>query len=309
MKAGRYLKNREIRPFFNDGKERVFDSSALGCKQVHSGVRSGTIVAVRSGTNRDFLLALPGTEQWLAANLGFGEKTNHAAALPAEVLKLSIPPPIRLRQFICVGMNYRDHARESKMEFPVRSLLIAKASNAVNGRNQVVHVPHSSQQLDFELQLTVVIGNTCRSVQAANAMSYVAGFTCTNDISARDFHFTEGQRFRGKSCDALAHLGPWLVTRANIPDHRALGIRCQLNGQVIPDSTTETLFDIPALVEFISASITLGPGDVNATGTPPSVGFPRKPPLYLRDGGRVEVKIKNVEVLCNKTWRHGRAHD
>lgn len=306
--ARRYLNSREIRPFLIDWKQRVFDSIALDCKQVHDGARTRAIAAAGSGTNRDFLLALWGTEECLTANLGFGGKINHAAALAVEVLKLPIPHPIRLRQFICIGMNYRDHARELKMEFSVRPMLLAKASNAVNGRNQVVHVPHSCERLDFEVQLTVVIGNTCRSVQPANPMSRVAGFTCTNDISARDFQFTDGQWFRGKSCDGLVHLGPWLVTRANIPDHRALGIRCQLNGQVIQDST-ETLFDIPPLVDFISEFLTLEPGDVNATGISPSVGFPRKPPLYLRDGDRVEVEIKDVGVLCNKTGRHGRLHD
>jgi 2-keto-4-pentenoate hydratase/2-oxohepta-3-ene-1,7-dioic acid hydratase in catechol pathway len=299
-----------MRPLFIHWKERAFDSSALDYKQVHAEVRTGAMAAMRSGTNRDLLLALSGTGEWLVANLGFGEKTNHAAGLQAQILKLPIPPPIRRRQFICVRMNYRDHRRESKVKFPVRPVLLAKASNAVNEQKQLVDVPHSCQQLDFEMQLTVMVANTCGSVQAANALSCVAGFTCTNDISARDFQFTDGQWFRGKSCDGLSPLGgPWAVTRANISEQRALGIRCQINGQVMQDLTTENLFDTPALVEFISAFITLEPGDVNATCTPLSARFRRKPALYLRSGDRVEVEIKDVGVSCNKTRRHGRVHD
>lgn len=310
MKAGRYFNGSEIRPLLVDSKERILDWSAFDNRQASREVRTAAMAAVWSGSDMDFLTALPRIEEWLAANPGFGEKIHHSAVLPAEILKLPMPPPVRPRKLICVGLNYRDHARESKMELPSRPLLFAKTSNAVNGHNHVVHVPRCCEQLDFEAELAVVIGKTCRSVRAANAMSCVAGFTCTNDISARDFQFTDGQWFRGKSCDGFAPLGPCLVTRAAVPDHRALSVRCRLNGQVMQDSTTENLvFDVPALVEFISGFITLEPGDVIATGTPPGVGFARKPPLYLRDGDRVEVEIENVGLLCNKIQRDGAPHD
>lgn len=310
MKAGRYLRGSEIRPFFIDSEARALDWSALDCRRVPGEVRNPAMAAVRSGADRDLLLALPRIEEWLAANPSFSHESDHAALLPAEILRLPVPPPIRPQKFICVGLNYRDHARESKMELPVRPLLFAKTPNAVNGHNHAIRIPHFCGQLDFEAELAVVIGSTCQFVSAANAMSYVAGFTCANDISARDFQFADGQWFRGKSCDGFAPIGPWLVTPAEVSNHRSLRIRCRLNDRVMQDSTTENLvFDVPALVEFISTFMTLEPGDVIATGTPPGVGFARKPPVYLQDGDRVEIEIEKVGVLCNKIQRGGRSHD
>jgi 2-keto-4-pentenoate hydratase/2-oxohepta-3-ene-1,7-dioic acid hydratase in catechol pathway len=304
MKVGRYFRGRETRPFFLDAKSRILDWSALDCKQVAARVRGRAQVALRSATDADFLSALPEIEEWLADNPGCLLETNHASELPAETLNRPMPPPVRPRNLICVGLNYRDHASESKMDLPVHPLLFSKTCNAIGGHNHIICIPDSCQELDFEAELAVVMGSTCRSVRAADAMSFVAGFTCINDISARDFQFSDGQWFRGKSCDGFAPLGPWLVTRDEIPDHRSLHIRCLLNGQVMQDSTTGNLvFDVPALIEFISTFITLEPGDVIATGTPPGVGFARKPPVYLRHGDRVEVEIERVGLLGNAVRR------
>ena len=310
MKAGRYFRGNEIRPFFLDSGVRIFDWSAFNSTRVAGRVRDRASAALHSGTDSDFLAALQEIEPWLAENPDFFRETSQAAELPATVLEQPLPPPVRPRKLICVGLNYRDHAMEAKMELPIRPLLFAKTSNAVNGHNHAIPIPDNCVQLDYEAELAVVMGGTCRSVRAADAMTFVAGYTCANDISARDFQFADGQWFRGKSCDGFAPIGPWLVTPAEIPDHRSLRIRCLLNGEVMQDSTTANLvFDVPSLIEFISSFITLEAGDVIATGTPPGVGFARKPPVFLRDGDRVEIEIEKVGILRNKVISRGESND
>jgi 2-keto-4-pentenoate hydratase/2-oxohepta-3-ene-1,7-dioic acid hydratase in catechol pathway len=306
MKAGRYFRGSEIRPFFLDSTARIFDWSVLDCSDVPDQVRRALMAALRSGSDEDFLSAVPEIEEWIAVNPKFLQESVTVLDLPVEVTQVPLPPPVRPRNFVCVGLNYRDHARESEMKIPLQPLLFAKTSNAITGHNCKIDIPPQSEQLDFEAELAVIIGRTCRSVRAADVMQYVAGYTCVNDVSARDFQFTDGQWFRGKSCDGFAPLGPWLATKGDVPDHRVLRIQCRLNNQLMQDSTTQNLiFDIPVLIEFISTFITLEPGDVIATGTPPGVGFARKPPIYLKDGDRIEVDIENVGLLCNTVRRNG----
>jgi 2-keto-4-pentenoate hydratase/2-oxohepta-3-ene-1,7-dioic acid hydratase in catechol pathway len=158
--------------------------------------------------------------------------------------------------------------------------------------------------VDYEAELAVVIGRRCKSVSAADAMEQVFGYTNFNDISARDFQFADGQWQRGKSCDTFAPMGPFIATRDEIADPHGLPIRFRLNGETLQDSnTSQLIFKVPELIEFISQSIALEPGDVIATGTPPGVGFARKPPIFMKEGDIAEVEIDGLGVLSNPVQR------
>ena len=161
-------------------------------------------------------------------------------------------------------------------------------------------LPVGSEQVDFEAELAVVIGRRAKNVDLANAIDHVYGYTNFNDVSARDMQFADGQWQRGKSCDTFAPFGEFVVTKDEIPDPHSLRIRFRLNGDTMQDSNTNQLiFKIPELVEYLSRSITLEPGDVIATGTPPGVGFARKPPVFLKDGDVCEVEIEGLGILIN----------
>lgn len=203
-------------------------------------------------------------------------------------------------KIICVGLNYHDHAVESNMPVPTSPILFSKYSSCAIGNGDTVLIPPGSTQTDYEAELAVVIGRTARHVQASEALRYVMGYTCMNDVSARDFQFADGQWQRGKACDTFAPMGPWIVTPDEIPDPHALRIQMRLNGKTMQDSTTaQLIFKIPELIAFISTFVTLEPGDVIATGTPPGVGFAHKPPVYLAPGDQMEVEIESIGILRN----------
>lgn len=236
---------------------------------------------------------------------GFVEKAQTAAKkndLPvvsrAEI-EICAPVP-RPGKIICVGLNYRDHALESGAPIPVSPIIFSKFSTCAVGANQPVILPKGSTQVDYEAELAVVIGRAAKNVSSADAMKYVFGYTNFNDVSARDFQFADGQWQRGKSCDTFAPMGEFVVTADEIPDPHNLRIRFRLNGETLQDSNTDQLiFKIPEIIEFLSASVTLEPGDVIATGTPPGVGFARKPPVFLKEGDMAEVEIEGLGVLSN----------
>jgi 2,4-diketo-3-deoxy-L-fuconate hydrolase len=213
-----------------------------------------------------------------------------------------VPRPGKL---ICIGLNYRDHAAESKMPIPERPVVFSKFSTAVIAPGEPVVLPATSSQVDYEAELAVVIGRRAKNVAADRAYDYVLGYTAFNDVSARDFQFADGQWQRGKSCDTFAPMGQTIVTTDTIPDPHRLSIRLLLNGETMQDSNTDQLiFGVPELIEFISQSITLEPGDVIATGTPPGVGFARKPPVFLQPGDEMEVKIEGIGGLNNPVIGH-----
>lgn len=208
-----------------------------------------------------------------------------------------VPRPGKL---ICIGLNYRDHAGESNMAIPERPVVFSKFSTSVIAAGEPVVLPGSSTQVDYEAELAVVIGRRARHVSAERALDYVLGYTCFNDVSARDFQFADGQWQRGKSCDTFAPMGPSIMTTDVVPNPHALSIKLVLNGQTMQDSNTDQfIFNIPELIEFLSQTITLEPGDVIATGTPPGVGFARKPPVFLQPGDKMEVVIDRVGRLGN----------
>ncbi|HWR16897.1 MAG TPA: fumarylacetoacetate hydrolase family protein [Terriglobales bacterium] len=299
VRVGRYFQKGSIRPFVASASQGIFDWLIFDRSETPSKIRSAVKRSIHSGLDSDFCAAASILETFLEGSPSFlVDVQDHR--LPADLLQSPLPSPVQPRTFICVGLNYSDHARESNMELPSRPLLFAKSANAVAGHNSEVSIPPSCDQPDFEAELAVVIGKRCRHVREHDAMNYVLGYTCANDISARNFQFADGQWYRGKSCDGFGPLGPWIVTKTEIPDHRNLNIRGRLNGEVMQNSSTRNLiFAVPELIEFISSSITLEPGDVIATGTPPGVGFARKPPIYLKDGDTFEVEIEGIGNLSN----------
>ena len=186
------------------------------------------------------------------------------------------------------------------MAIPKQPVVFSKFSTAVIAPGEPVVLPATSEQVDYEAELAVVIGRRAKNVSAELALDHVLGYTCFNDVSARDFQFADGQWQRGKSCDTFAPMGPTIVTADEVADPHHLSIKLILNGQAMQDSNTDRfIFGIPELIEFLSQTITLEPGDVIATGTPPGVGFARKPPVFLKPGDKMEVVIEKVGTLGN----------
>ncbi|MAE76568.1 MAG: hypothetical protein CMJ85_06845 [Planctomycetes bacterium] len=220
--------------------------------------------------------------------------------LDLDRVELLCPIAPRPSKVICIGLNYKDHAEESGMDLPERPLLFSKFPSSIAGPGSDVRVPKGCQELDYEAEFGVVVGRRASRVAVADAMDHVLGYTCCNDISARDFQFADGQWQRGKSCDTFAPIGPWIVTKDEIDDPHSLRIAFRLNGETLQDSSTDQMiFGVPELLSYISQTITLEPGDVISTGTPPGVGFSRNPPIYLKDGDAMEVDIDGIGVLHN----------
>ena len=216
-----------------------------------------------------------------------------------------LSPVISPQKVIAVGLNYADHARESGLEPPKAPVIFLKTTNSIIGPDEaIVSDPALSEQVDYEVELAIVIGRRARNVPLADAFDYVLGYTLCNDVSARDAQFADGQWSRAKSFDTFCPLGPWIVTTDEIADIQDVGIRARVNGQTVQDGTTkEMIFGVAEVVSYLSRCMTLEPGDVIATGTPPGVGFARKPPLFLKDGDVVEIEVDGIGVLRNPVTR------
>lgn len=225
--------------------------------------------------------------------------SNELPLIDIEDVQLAAPVP-KPGKIICIGLNYRNHAIESGMEIPKSPIIFSKFGTSVAAHNEPISIPAGSVQTDYEAELAVVIGRRAKDVSIDDAMDHIFGYTNFNDVSARDFQFADGQWQRGKSCDRFAPFGPYVATKDEVADPHDLRIRFRLNGETMQDSSTsELIFRIPELIEFLSRSITLEPGDLIATGTPPGVGFARKPPVYLKDGDVCEVEVEGLGVLVN----------
>jgi 2-keto-4-pentenoate hydratase/2-oxohepta-3-ene-1,7-dioic acid hydratase in catechol pathway len=212
--------------------------------------------------------------------------------------------PLEPRDILCIGLNYRKHAEEGGRDAPDTPVLFLKNSGAVQNPGDPIVLPRvlASDSVDYECELAVVIGRTCHNVKRADALSHVLGYTCGNDVSARDWQRNGGggQWCRGKTFATFCPLGPAIVTTDEIPDPNALTIRTLLNGEVMQDWTTsDMIFDVPTLIEFLSASTVLRPGTVILTGTPHGVGFARTPPVFLTAGDSVTVEIEKIGSLTN----------
>lgn len=219
-------------------------------------------------------------------------------SIPASEATLLAPVP-RPGKIICVGLNYHDHAEEQDEEVPERPLLFGKAGTSVtNPGDPIVH-PAELAEVDYEVELGVVIGRTAKDVSAEHARNYIAGYTAINDVSGRDAQFEDEQFFRGKSYDTFAPMGPTIVPDDRL-DPSNLDVACRVNGDTKQSSNTEEfIFDVPEVVEYISGITTLRPGDVISTGTPGGVGIFRDPPELLEPGDTVDVEIEGIGTLTN----------
>ncbi len=209
---------------------------------------------------------------------------------------LADPPKI-----ICIGLNYLDHAKESgQFEVPTEPVFFNKFNTSIVGPGAAVELPRVSREVDYEAELALVIGKRGKRIPEAEALDYVFGYTAFNDISARDLQFRGGQWIKGKALDTFAPTGPHLVTVDEIGDPHTLRIQMELNGRIMQDSSTANLiFRIPYLISFLSELFTLEVGDIIATGTPPGVGFARKPPVFLKNGDQMTVTIDKIGSLTN----------
>jgi 2-keto-4-pentenoate hydratase/2-oxohepta-3-ene-1,7-dioic acid hydratase in catechol pathway len=205
-------------------------------------------------------------------------------------------------KIIGIGLNYLDHIKESKGKMPKNPIIFAKFSNTLLGDGEdIIWSPDVTNKVDFEAELAVIIGRKTYRVSVDNAFESVFGYCCSNDVSARDLQFGDGQWVRGKSLNGFCPLGPWIVTRDEIPDPHALTIRSYLNGELMQDSNTGMMiFKIPDLIEFISRHITLDPGDVILTGTPHGVGTFRDPSIYMKNGDEIVIEIEKIGRLKNR---------
>ena len=217
--------------------------------------------------------------------------------LPAVAEGVRLGPCVgRIGRFICIGLNYADHAAESGLPVPEKPIIFGKLC-AATGPNDQITIPKNSVKTDWEVELGVVIGDTAAHVSEANALNHVAGYCVTNDVSERQFQLEEGgQWVKGKSCDSFAPIGPWLVTRDEVPDPQNLSMWLEVNGARKQDGSTKTMvFGVAALVSHLSRFITLRAGDVISTGTPPGVGMGQKPdPQYLKPGDVVRLGIERL---------------
>lgn len=235
---------------------------------------------------------------------GWLEKVKTVEA-PGEEMDVRIGSPVsRPGKIVCLGKNYAEHAQETGLDVPPRPLLFCKTPNTLNGPFDPIRLPKSSTQIDWEVELAVVIGKAGRGIQRENAFDYVAGVSVFNDVSGRDVQFADGQWFRGKSFDTFAPMGPALVTLDEIggPDAlESLQLTTRVNGQIMQDGNTrDMIFKIPEILADISMDMTLVPGDIIATGTPAGVGFFRDPPIVLKAGDVVTCSVENVGTIENR---------
>lgn len=233
----------------------------------------------------------------LARRAVAGTPAQRWLSLHGTQLVAPVPDPGKI---ICIGLNYRDHAAEAGLAIPAEPVVFAKLGNTVNGPYSPVPLPRASEQIDYEAELGVVVGRTCRAVKEAEALGYVAGYLAVNDVSARDVQSRNGQWVLGKSPDGFAPMGPALVTADEVGDPQQLDLRTRVGDEVLQSSNTrEMIFPVAALISFLSEFVTLEPGDVIATGTPAGVGGAHTPPRWLRAGETVRVEIPRLGALAN----------
>ena len=252
----------------------------------------------------DFLQA--GHTSWDVASetlAWLGDRELPEVTFALDQVKLLAPIP-RPGKVMAIGLNYRDHAQETGAAIPTKPILFTKFSTSVIGPYDTIHVhPDQTQRVDYEAELGVVIGKTAYRVKREHALQHVFGYTVINDVSARDIQKGAeygGQWVRGKSLDTFCPMGPYITTADMVPNPQDLSVRAVLNGTVMQNGNTrEMIFDVAHLIEYLSHNITLEPGDVLATGTPPGVGDARKPAVYLKNGDVIEIEVGHLGKLVN----------
>ncbi|HEX5789448.1 MAG TPA: fumarylacetoacetate hydrolase family protein [Woeseiaceae bacterium] len=225
------------------------------------------------------------------------------ASLPVAKDATRLGPCVgKVGKFLCVGLNYADHAAESGKAVPAEPEIFTKATSAISGPNDDIIRPRGSRKLDWEVELAIVIGKLAAYVPEDKAEEYIAGYCVCNDVSEREFQLERGSQWdKGKGCDTFGPIGPWLVTRDEVPDPLNLDMWLEVNGHRYQDGNTKTMVFGPAvIVSYLSRFMSLQPGDVISTGTPPGVGMGQKPPVYLKPGDRVELGIAGLGTQKQK---------
>jgi 2-keto-4-pentenoate hydratase/2-oxohepta-3-ene-1,7-dioic acid hydratase in catechol pathway len=280
----------------------------LATIQTQTGPRAVAVQADRfidlNATNPNIPASVRGIlEGGPAALQAVADAVRQPRAVVGDAAAAQLLPPIPdPPKIICLGLNYRDHAAESGAPIPKEPILFSKYATALIGPEQPIVLPPVSQEVDYEAELVVVVGKAGKNIREQDAMSHVAGYTVGHDVSARDWQLKkDGKQWMvGKTFDTFAPIGPHLVTADEVPDPQALAIKLRLNGQTMQDSTTSQLiFPVGWTLAYLSQVFTLQPGDLIFTGTPPGVGFARKPPVFLKPGDVVEVEIERLGVLRN----------
>lgn len=267
-----------LHPF--EGKEKVID-----LHQIDANIPNDIITFLEAGDS--------------ARSLAQKALEKAAGGLDLSAVKLKAPIP-RPGKIICIGLNYADHAAESGLPIPDFPVVFAKYANTVIGQGDSIVLPKVSKEVDYEAELGFVIGKRGRYIAEKDALNYIAGYLPVNDVSARDYQMRTSQWTMGKTFDTFAPMGPALVTTDEIPDPQNLDIKLTINGEVLQNSNTKQLiFGIAQLVSSLSEVITLEPGDIVSTGTPPGVGAARKPQRFLQPGETVDVYIEKLGTLSN----------
>ncbi|MFC0385502.1 fumarylacetoacetate hydrolase family protein [Muricoccus vinaceus] len=226
------------------------------------------------------------------------------SALPAVEAGVRLGPPVGgTRNFVAIGLNYADHAAESGAAVPKEPIIFLKSLNTLAGPDDEIAIPPDSQKSDWEVELAIVIGTTARRVSEGAALDHVAGYAVCNDVSEREWQLERGGTWdKGKSADGYGPVGPWLVTADEVPDPQDLAMWLELDGRRMQDGSTRTMiFDVRTLVSYVSRFVTLHPGDIITTGTPPGVGLGMKPPVYLRPGQVMRLGIEGLGVQTQRT--------
>jgi 2-keto-4-pentenoate hydratase/2-oxohepta-3-ene-1,7-dioic acid hydratase in catechol pathway len=262
-------------------------------------VSGGQVVTLKPAGFASLMEVLSGGEAALEAVKAHTETPPASAVHELSAVKLLAPLP-RPGKFLCVGLNYADHARESKMPMPEVPTIFAKFATSVIGPGEPIVLPRNSARPDYEAEFAFVIGKGGRHIAAANWREHVFGYTCVNDVSARDVQMATTQWIMGKNFDTFAPMGPWIVSADEVENPHRLGIRTTIGSEVLQDSNTSNLiFGVDKLVQYLSSIFTLEPGDIVSTGTPAGVGFARNPPRYLRAGDEVTIWVEGVGELRN----------
>jgi len=285
------------------GQDRVADleASCVSWLQAKGVVRAAAIAgALFPQSTRGFLEGGSATQDMLGAMV---EATKAGKFQPVShpINSVRLHAPINdPHKFICIGLNYRDHAEESGNPIPKEPPVFPKWNNAIQDPGEPILRPRGEKRFDWEVELGVVIGKTARFVPKEKALDYVYGYTIINDASARDFQFHTSQWGPGKMGDTLAPVGPYIADRTEIPDPHALTLKCSVNGTLMQEGNTKNfIFDIGYIIQYLSNIMTLAPGDLIATGTPAGVGFSRKPPILLQPGDVCKLEITGLGTLEN----------
>jgi len=286
MRLLQFLTSRGLRVGLDRGGDKVLDLSEVG-------VAEDSVKSLLEG----------GVDRLAAVQSLVDSKSGGCKLLDKNELHV-IAPVHNPGKILCVGMNYRDHCAEQNAPIPTEPVFFSKCLNAICGTKSEIKIPNVTSQVDWEVELAFVIGKEGRDISASSAMEFVAGFTTANDVSARDWQFKPemlGQWLLGKTMDNFCPIGPVLVTKDEIPDPYNLKMSLRVNGVTKQSSNTnQIIFQIPHIVSYVSRMMTLQPGDVILTGTPPGVGCFRNPKEFLKAGDEVEAEIENIGIISNK---------